>query len=392
MAIRLDHGTDELVEVHDINVTPFIDVVLVLLIIFMVAAPLATVDVAVDLPSLTVPPQQRPPKPVYLTLKADGSLALGDNPVPRDALADILADGHQRRQGRAYLPARRPCSALWRRHGTDERPAPGRLSQSRFGRNGNPRGKMTALALPWFEDEDPRDLRRWAMAALIVFGIHAGGVAGYLYFHQPEEIGDAASPLAFDLAPADDSIDQPEVAPVPEEQRKEVEQQQPPPEPSQAVIAPPEEQQPADRTSEAAGAGGSGAGQRRRSARRAIMADRAGTTLAAIQALSERRPIARRGWRGAVELHGRSHRPRAGTANRAQLRSSRTRQRSYVDGRARPAAATISAQHAAGQARPDSADPLFAALTPIAYKAKTPAETAGAFNLNSAATISVPTS
>jgi protein TonB len=103
---------------------------------------------------------------------------------------------------------------------------------------------MTALALPWFEDEDSRDLRRWAMAALIVFGIHAAGVAGYLYFHQPEEIGDASSPLAIDLAPADDTIDQPEVAPVPEEQRKEVEQPPPPPEPSQAVIAPPEEQQP----------------------------------------------------------------------------------------------------------------------------------------------------
>jgi biopolymer transport protein ExbD len=91
MAIRLDHGTDELNEVHDINVVPFIDVMLVLLIIFMVAAPLATVDVPVDLPASTAQPQQRPPKPVYITLKADGTLAVGDNPVPRDALPDVLA-------------------------------------------------------------------------------------------------------------------------------------------------------------------------------------------------------------------------------------------------------------------------------------------------------------
>jgi biopolymer transport protein ExbD len=91
MAIRLDHGADELTEVHDINVVPFIDVMLVLLIIFMVAAPLATVDIAVNLPSSTAQPQQRPPKPVYITLKADGSLALGDDPISRGALADVLA-------------------------------------------------------------------------------------------------------------------------------------------------------------------------------------------------------------------------------------------------------------------------------------------------------------
>jgi TonB system transport protein ExbD (group 1) len=91
VAIRLDHGEDELSEVHEINVTPFIDVMLVLLIIFMVAAPLATVDVAVDLPSSTVQPQQRPDKPVYLTLKADSTLAVGDNPISRDALPTALA-------------------------------------------------------------------------------------------------------------------------------------------------------------------------------------------------------------------------------------------------------------------------------------------------------------
>jgi periplasmic protein TonB len=100
---------------------------------------------------------------------------------------------------------------------------------------------MTALALLWFEDEDPRDLRRWAIAAAIVLAIHLGAVAGYVFVHRPDEIGDASSPLAFDLAPSDDTIDQPEIAPVPEEQPKQVEEPPPPPEPSQALVAPPEE-------------------------------------------------------------------------------------------------------------------------------------------------------
>ena len=75
---------------HEINVTPFIDVMLVLLIIFMVAAPLATVDIAVNLPASTAEPQPRPDKPLFLTVKADLSLALGDDMIPRNQLRGAL--------------------------------------------------------------------------------------------------------------------------------------------------------------------------------------------------------------------------------------------------------------------------------------------------------------
>jgi len=90
MSVHLDHGRDDLDEVHEINVTPFIDVILVLLIIFMIAAPLATVDISVDLPAANAEPSRRPDKPLYLTLKSDLTLAIDNASVSRETLASTL--------------------------------------------------------------------------------------------------------------------------------------------------------------------------------------------------------------------------------------------------------------------------------------------------------------
>src|SRR6266702_2696173 len=103
MAISLaDDDLDDdgdFAETHEINVTPFIDVILVLLIIFMVAAPLSTVDLPIDLPTSSATPQKKPDKPTYVSIKSDLTLAIGENLVKRpdlvrslDGLADMGKD------------------------------------------------------------------------------------------------------------------------------------------------------------------------------------------------------------------------------------------------------------------------------------------------------------
>ena len=110
MAGRVDEGQD-LEQLSEINMTPFIDVMLVLLIIFMVAAPLATVDIPVDLPAAAAKPQPRPDRPLFLTMGADLALHLGDGPVTRDGLGAALdAASGSDREARVFLRADRGVS------------------------------------------------------------------------------------------------------------------------------------------------------------------------------------------------------------------------------------------------------------------------------------------
>jgi biopolymer transport protein ExbD len=106
----VDDG-DDFGETHEINVTPFNDVILVLLIIFMVAAPLSTVDLPVDLPSSTATPTKKPDKPTYVTIKSDLAVAIGETPVKRVDLVNALdAAGEGNKDRRIFLRADRAVS------------------------------------------------------------------------------------------------------------------------------------------------------------------------------------------------------------------------------------------------------------------------------------------
>ncbi len=92
----------------DINVTPFIDVMLVLLIVFMIAAPLSTVDVPLNLPTSSAKATQRPEDPIWLSLAPDLTLTLGNQPLSgADLQAALDAQTKAQRDVQVFLRADR---------------------------------------------------------------------------------------------------------------------------------------------------------------------------------------------------------------------------------------------------------------------------------------------
>ena len=220
---------------------------------------------------------------------------------------------------------------------------------------------MTPRALKWFEDEDPRDLRRWAIAAAIVVAVHIAAICR-LSLRPPA--GRNSATILADFrglgaerrhrrsaggCPAPDLQQQPIEPPPPPPSRKpssrrsrrtEKVEQQPPPTPAW-WRAP-------------------------KAACRVMMASWQSNLIKQLQKFKRYPNDARaRGERGHGEIgfHARSQRPCACASNRAKLGPFRARCRGHSDDRARSAAAGHSGQHAGCETRSHRPDRLFVALT-----------------------------
>ena len=98
MAVKLGHGgrmrgygaRRKAQPMSEINVTPMVDVMLVLLVIFMVTAPLLTVGVPVDLPQTAAPPINEPKEPTVITVNKDGAVFIQETTIPLDSLVSRL--------------------------------------------------------------------------------------------------------------------------------------------------------------------------------------------------------------------------------------------------------------------------------------------------------------
>ena len=194
MAARVHHGDEDLDELHEINVTPFIDVMLVLLIIFMIAAPLATVDISVNLPAANAEPSPRPDKPLFLTLKADLSVDLGNDAVNRAGLAAALdqAAGGDKEQ-RVFLRADKtvPYGDLMAL--MNELRSAGYLHVALVGLGRRQGGAVSARV---------KDIARWGLCFALVLGFHAAGAAALLaHWSDDADLVANAPVITIELAP-----------------------------------------------------------------------------------------------------------------------------------------------------------------------------------------------
>lgn len=107
MGMQIKDSSGDFTPTSEMNVTPFIDVMLVLLIIFMVVAPISTVNVPVDLPASSQAAKPMPDKAIVVTLKRDLSLFLADKQIAEADLAGELNAAGAKFDSRIFLRADR---------------------------------------------------------------------------------------------------------------------------------------------------------------------------------------------------------------------------------------------------------------------------------------------